>query len=420
MPKEEMRKNLSVYILKQYASEASRRELQILRLREFFAKVVLIRQSSGNNFPYADASTLLVRKPPNITGILNLIQLDQFKRRLDQLYFPSPTILYVKAAQRQLQAEIKKDFGRNRKVCLITPVPPHDLLVAGLYLKRKYPQIHWIVDWQDLWSYDEFYFSQVPKFMQNKVKVLEKEVFNTCDANVVTNDFAKTVLEEHHGISPKRIWVISHAYDRNGTNYPQNSVPQFKDGPIQIGFLGNLFKPPKVPGEEVLAALQYVKQSGIDLVFHIVGDKYLEKVTRKPVENFDWAVVHDFTTHDNSLRLVSNCDFLLVALADLPNSRAILHIKLPFYFMLGKLILALVPENSAVAEAIRHTGTGYVIHNPRTWGKSLVELFRRYKSDGSPLKRNQEAVDHYSWSIVSKQWLEVICRPVNRTENAWH
>jgi len=51
----------------------------------------------------------------------------------------------------------------------------------------------------------------------------------------------------------------------------------------------------------------------------------------------------------------------MLALSDSPNCNVILHSKLPHYLSLERPILALVPENSAVAEIVTETGTGYVI-----------------------------------------------------------
>lgn len=412
-----MNENLSVYVVVQYASESGRRTLQLLNLRQSVGKVVLVRQSRGSVFPYTDADTLLVDKYPNITGIFKWFGLHNLKKVMDRhLYFPSPTVLYVMPVQRRLEKEIRNDLDRKRDVCVITAVPPHELVLVGLYLKRKFSKINWIVDWQDLWSFDEAYFNRLSNHGRRRVKQLERRVFSTCDMNVVTNPYAKLVLQDQYKVPTSKIQAISHAYDHSDVkaiSAPGKSNTGRQNGPVKIGFLGGFLKPPKVPGKAVLDVLGRVRRHGPDVVLHIVGDKYLDKVSRKPVEGLEWVTVHGRTSHHESLRIVSDCDFLLLILSDSPNTRATLHMKLPFYFVLGKPILALVPEQSVVAEIIKETGTGYIIPINEGSGARLTKVLMEYNNHGSKLLRREGVIERFSWKNISKQWLQLIDRDSN-------
>ena len=75
---------------------------------------------------------------------------------------------------------------------------------------------------------------------------------------------------------------------------------------------------------------------------------------------------------------------------------------------MGKTILGIVPEHSAVAEIISKTGTGYVIPAGSDWTTSLQNVLNGTQKFNNSLTRNTVAINTYSWEITSKQWLKVL------------
>lgn len=397
-----------VYVVTRFLSQANRRVLKLLSLKGSFARMVLVCEKGAGT----DGSNMLsVSRWPNITGPLKWFGLERLKFHLNRfLYFPSPAVLYTQAAQKKLEQKIKNDLDYGQQICLMTMAPPQELVLIGLGIKQRFPAVRWVIDWQDLWSYDEYYFSHIPEFRQGRVRRLEKEALDTCDLNVVTNQFAHEILREKYEVSESKLRVISHAFDRGEID--GNLSGETQDGPriddsIKIGVLGNLFKPPKVPGERVVESVRVAKESGINVTLHIFGDK--EAIARFNGKCPEWLVLHGRTSHEESLRSVSRCDFFLLALADLPNSRIIMHAKLPHYLMLGKPILAMVPNGSMAEKIIKETGTGYIISTDEDWGKGLVRVLREFEQGASPLKRNEMEIERYSWGRISQEWVAAIC-----------
>ena len=153
-----------------------------------------------------------------------------------------------------------------------------------------------------------------------------------------------------------------------------------------------------------MAALDAARAAGSFSEFHIYGDKHLQQVNRAPLAGRPWAVFHPRMSHDESMEALSRCDWLLLTLADTPNTRATLHAKLPHYLALGKPILALVPGDSAVADVIRETGTGWILPDERAWAEGLIDLLASRPSNGSMPRRNEDAIRRYSWARVSSLW----------------
>jgi len=380
---------------------------RILSLRKSFEKMTIVTKTGT----CVDDENIVAGSYPNPLGLLRLMGLHKTKNVLERyLFFPSPHILYVWSARKKLKERIASDLRRGKRVCQLTCVPKHDISLVGLYLKINFPEIYWIVDWRDLWSYDEYYFERMPEIYRNRLLELENKILENCDMNVTTNAKAKTILENHYKVSPNRVISINHPFyrpdldERNASGERQSGSK--RDGYIKIGFLGNLFKLPKVPGQRVVEAIDKVIESGLNVELHIFGDgsELARKVSRQSRNG--WVVLHRRTGHRESLRKISECDFLLLTLSDSPNCHVIMHSKLPHYLLLRRPILAMVPEKSAIAEIIRETGSGYVIPAECDWGHGLKKVLQDYLNGKKLPERNNKAIEAYSWENISKQWMD--------------
>jgi glycosyltransferase involved in cell wall biosynthesis len=412
MPMNEVSTNSDkvVYVVAGQKKESiNQRVARILTLGKSFDKMMLVSPGNG----CFDNNNIAVKPLPNPTGIFRLMKLDKLKTSLDRyLYFPSRYILYVKAAQRILKKAISDDLKKGKRVCVLTELPPHDSVLVGLFFKRQFPDIYWLIDWRDLWSYDGNYFERIPDCYKNRVLKLEKEVLHSCDMNITTNLKAKEVLEKEYGVSSDRVVSINQHFCREDlgagfSNQDDDLVKDKKGTPVKIGFLGTLFKPPRVPGSRVLKAIDYVIDSGINVELHLYGGATEDGIKLIKGLRNDAVHVYERVSHVESLRRISQCRFLLLVLADLPTCKAVMSIKLPQYLLLGLPILAIVPEESAIADIIRKTGSGYVIPAGCDWSDGLKKVLQDYLNGKNLPERNNEAIEAYSWENISKQWMEV-------------
>lgn len=387
----------------------SERVKKILSLRDSYEKMVLVATGDMPD----DAENIFVKSIPNPTGLLRIIGLGKIKKKIDKyLFFPSAGILYVHRMKKKIEQSIKHDLDQGKKICLITSVPSHDTCLVGLYIKKKYPDIYWIVDWRDLWSFDENYFKRTPGIYRARLLKLEKEILNSCDMNVTTNSYAKEVLINHYHVPRQRVVSINQSFSRNdfiGDSFSNNnSFLDDKGREIKIGFLGTLFKPPRVPGKKVLEAMRRVRNSGINVKLHhygIIPVSVKRSHDREP--NGD-VIFYGSVQYKESLKRISQCDFLLLVLADLPNCKAVMNIKLPDYLLVNRPIIAIVPEPSAISDAIKKTNSGFVIPANQDWGAGLERLMREITEGADIPKRNEEEIDLYDWRNVSRQWIDLI------------
>lgn len=347
-----------------------------------------------------DHVPVLPRKNP--AALFRAIGLPAVAGLLDRmLWFPSRNVLYAQAVIRAIQQPIERRLHAGGQVTVMTCVPPHDVALVGLVLKRRFPEIRWIVDWQDLWTYDENYFWRVPAWYREKAKRLERDYLAEADVSVTTNEYARDVLIEQYGASPHRVIAVPHHYCEEDRPRHKRHARSSDDpaGAIRIGFLGTLYKPPRVPGPAIATALAGFRQQGLAVELHVYGDR------KAPAEALDGIFFHPWAPHRASLERISTCDQLLLLLADLPNCRAVMSIKLPHYMMLGLPIIAVVPEPSAVADIVRATGTGKVIASNENWVEALGHYLRSGKR---PRARNEAAIAQYAWPVIRRRWEDLL------------
>lgn len=401
--------NQVVYIVAG-ASDVNDRIQKIYSLSGQFHRMVLVSVGKHNSF---EGDLYRIKPCLNPVGVFRLFGLVRLKKIIDKiLYFPTYKALYAKAVKKKLCDVIAEDLKDGRDVCVITTVPPHDVCMVGLHLKSEFPQIRWIVDWRDLWSYDEVYLKRTSKLYRNRLLDVEKKILMGCDLNITTNDYAKSVLVNEYGVSPSVVLPINQSFHRDDLKSElaedYSSLINAGEAPIKIGFLGNIHKPPRVSGNKIIDAFKSVRDRGLDVELHIYGDS--SPVTKAKVESeCDWLKLHKKVAHRESLKNISSCDYLLLSLEDIPNSRAVMSLKLASYMLVRKPILAVVPGVSAVAEIVKRTGAGYVIPAEGDWVSGIEKILNE-NLDGGPFPiRNEEEIAQYDWENVSKRWMGAIC-----------
>lgn len=299
----------------------------------------------------------------------------------------------------------------NMSACLFV-CPPHDLLVCAKKMKKKYPDVRMVIDWQDLLSYDEYYFSKHPKWKKERMRRLEGDVLHAADMNVFTNYKAKNWVMRQFDVPPGKCFSIVHPFDKKElpsreVKYFNKKIPQRG---IKYGFLGGLFKDSKVPGEKFLSALKHVV-TRIDhkAVFHIWGTSYRVMEKRYPsIRGLrDHIFIHDFIPHEKALSELQRCDVLVLILGHVPNADVVMHAKLPHYLALGRPILAFVPENSFAKEIIDRTQKGYVVSDI-DWVKGFADFYKNFDKISPEADKNE--VDSFTLDKFVESWTAVLDR----------
>lgn len=357
----------------------------------------------------APGKTLQIQPHRNPLGIVRQMGFRRTARLLDSIvYVHNRHQLYVRRVVMSLSDRIREDIAAGRRVNVLVCVPPHALCLIGKQLKEAFPDVRWIMDWQDLWSSDETYFRRVFPVYRPLVRRLEREVVDRCDVNVTTNEYARRWLVDEFGVPTDRVIAIGHHADSRGSELPAWTPCEVRSRTApRLVFMGRLFKGAKVPGGTLLEAIKAVRETTqfrpeLHLYGH-QGSEFDEYSGREKRFGLEWHGVIDQSRVVCELR---KYDYLVLVLGDLPNSRLIMHMKLSEYLVAGPPILAVVPSDSAVADIVRKTGTGLIVPAERDWAEGLEGALKE-GAERLPV-RNPAEIQRFAWPFVAGQWRHVL------------
>jgi glycosyltransferase involved in cell wall biosynthesis len=391
-----------VYVITRFATDANQRNVQLLGVKLPNSRIQMVAQRGGSRL--GGPGILMIRQWPKPTAAIRFISRG-LERRLDAFCFrASPLMLYVWPAARFLRRSIREHFKAGDQVTLVTCVPPHDLLQIGLTLAREFRELRWVIDWQDLWSRDQYY-SNTDSQRLRRIQNTERAAATAANMNVVTNENAATTFQHVTGVKSGRVTAIPHAFSSVNIRNADLRLPSVS-GKIKLGFLGNLIKPPKVPGEALLEAVDKIVQMDVSLSLTVIGDKTLNARPEQFQRRFPWLNIVPRMPHAHAVRMLSDFDALVLLLADLPNCRDIMHAKLPFYLAAARPIIGIVPDRSICARIIRECDAGWVI-SPADIASRLVKIIELVRDGGCHCPNNAQ-IRRYAWSHVEPLWIQAL------------
>ena len=358
------------------------------------------------------ARNVVIKPAYNPFGLLRMLGLRRFADTLDKLaYFPSRARLYRPRVTRYLRKAIRLDLAAGRRVTLLTPAPPLDMPIVGLQLKREMPSIWWANDWNDLWTYDASYLRRTHRFYHARARRLENQLFRMADMNVTTNAHAREYIIGQAALREDQVMAIPHHIHPDDeqaagtTRTTRTTTTQQEPTDTRLVFMGGMFKPPKVRGDKFLDALAQLRKEGVDAKLHLYSTrKTLPARYEESKDEFGLVVESPIPTTD-AVATLGEYDYLLLLLEDLPNSKVIMHLKLPEYLIAGPPVIAVVPAGSAAESIITDTQTGYVLDSGSNWIEGLRCIL---SGEAQPVTRNEKEVETYLWRSVRLKWLDAL------------
>jgi len=394
--------NRSLYVVTCRNEGSDARAMAVASLGKAFDQCRFVHptRESGSENPWAVRPW---RNPLQLLELLGLAKLSHWLGRW--VFFPSPDVLFTHAVLPRLFDSIQRDIMGGLDVSVLLTAPPHASVTMVNQIKQRAPSVRVIVDWQDLWSYDESYFRRAPEPYRKHLLMMEQRAMDEADLNVTTNERARDLLVERHHLAPDKVVAIHHHFISLGES--RNKPDPSSNDTCRVGFLGNLFKPPKVRGDKIFALFdRLARQKKISL--ELIGDT-TGKAGNEPGKLTHPCVrFHDRLPTDEAVSKLASMDLLLLTLEDLPNCKIIMHGKLPAYLAAGVPIVALVPNDSFVADLIRETGVGFVLSNPDRWEEDFGTIIDRSLAGTLSFCPNPRAVGRYSWQYLQGLWMDAI------------
>ena len=319
-------------------------------------------------------------------------------RKIKQLLSPDAQILWYPFAVRRATKLIRR---RGIQTILVTAPPFSSFLIANT-LKRRFPELHLIVDIRDEWIeyiLKEFGFRDAD--MAARAAQIERATVESCDRIVNVSATSLQSIRSRYPEQPgEKFALIPNGYDP--ASFSAFQPRPHNTGRLVIAYVGTIYKPssPKA----FLDALDGLPQLCSAFETRFVG---------RVAEEFDRRIFDDrksllrftgFVPQKDAIRSMEEADILLLLWADRFNIPG----KLFEYLAAGKPILALCPSGSDVERIIQETASGWYAdtEDPIAIQRVLTDIHALQRK--FPQNRNWEAIRRYERPNLVAEYAQLI------------
>ena len=202
----------------------------------------------------------------------------------------------------------------------------------------------------------------------------------TADHVIANTDENMAYYLREFGIGAHRVSVIPNGYDPQ--DIPQQSADTRSRDVFEIGYMGNLSKQ-GLPWRLFLRALKLlVNEVGRDRI-RFVHCGFSSREVEENLRALDLesiVVRHGLIPHHQAMGLIASVHARVVLLGDNGHTKAQVPAKLYNYLIMNGQILAIAPEQGAVARILNETQMGDVV-SPWSTPEAIAAVLRGYYDD---------------------------------------
>lgn len=276
------------------------------------------------------------------------------RQSLRRLFIPDPQLLWVPGAVHAASQRIEQG-GID---ALMTTAPPYSVHVAGLWLKRRFPQLPWLMDLRDIWSENP----TIPDPLTYKLQAAwERACLRAADHVTTATDGQRGLILRSFDVPPTHISTITNGFDP--ADVPPIQSPPDR-APLRLTHVGSLVGNRAAATQGLFAALERLAAQGVtaaELEIRLVGvfDSEVYQWSQPLVERGIVQLV-PFMPYAQAVGEMTAAHVLLLITANDREGRLSHPNKLFEYFALGRPILALTPEGD-VARLVREADAGQAV-----------------------------------------------------------
>ena len=273
--------------------------------------------------------------------------------------------------------EARKILQKEKIDLIFSSSAPYTSHFIAMKLKKEF-NIPWVAEWRDPWSGNDFanyYYGKtlirpLRKLQKFLIKRGEKHILETADKTIVVSWHHRQQLCKLHGFKPEKIKVITNGY--NKADFKELKPRALYPDKLTIIFIGGIYLGYQ---EIILNFINAVNEADKNAEIIFIGPNtiQLQKINRRNLTRILYL------TKEKALAFASNSNFFL--LITLPSAKWVLMTELYDYLRLGKLILAIMPEDGDAAKIIREAKTGFILsYNPEKMKEQLKNIFEDWKN----------------------------------------
>jgi glycosyltransferase involved in cell wall biosynthesis len=324
-----------------------------------------------------------------------------------QALFPDPQILWQPAA---LGVLARRLAARRDDVVLVSGPPFSQFLLAPL---ARAGRVAVVLDYRDEWSTTrsayEMTRSRIARFAGDP---LEAALLRQAHAVVTaTDEFRENLLQRFRFLDADRVFTIPNGYDADDFAAP---LPSPAGDRFVVTYAGTVFSLTSARG--LMAALRLVHERSAEEA-RLLRVRFVGRIVDTELDAFDGTEALGvervgYVPHETVLHELAASHMTLCLLDDVPGTQRIYPAKIFELMRLGRPILTLAPEGSALARLAQAHGLGPVVHprDPGAIASALEFAVRAFRQRGNAPAtwRKTPGIERYDRRALAGEFAEIL------------
>lgn len=362
--------------------------------------------------PYG-AYKKITGKHTNVAVDVNVIKHESqkltFKEKLAEFirstfFIPDARMLWQLTARKVLRQII----SQHKIDAIYSSSPPYTCSLIAKWVKKR-TDLPWVAGFRDPWT--DFLTSpkrwSIPKMIDRR---LEKSVFQTAEAiECAWEGIIKDAINKYPELDISKFHHIPNGFD--SADFPKWN---YKRGDkFVLTYAGSMYgrRNPKTLLKAINVLLSHGKIDRNKLNLRFIG-----RFGQDIIEEFNASGLIDiieiipYLPHDESIKKLIESDALLLVVDDAKESSEIVPGKVYEYIGVRKPVLALGPEDSAIAKLLVETNCGKIAHQSDI--EKVAEIFLEYYTnwfyEKPIITPNDDEINKYERRVLTEKLAELL------------
>ncbi len=364
--------------------------------------------------PY-DVYRLFTGKKPGTAIDVNTIRKDDQKPGMREkiaeliratFFIPDARVGWLFSAKKAALELIKE----HNIQAIYSSSPPYTCSLIARYAHKK-TGLPWVAGFRDPWT--GFISSPKRWFLPAYIdRYFEKSVFSDADAvECAWEGIIKDAFGKYPDLDKSRFHHVPNGFDSN--DFPM--IPKVRTDKFTITYTGSLYGR-RNPSSLFAAIEKLISDNKVDpnkIHLRFVGRFGNEVEQMYDQASFSKSIERiSYVPHHKSIEYLFQSDALLLIVDESKESEEIVPGKVYEYIGTGKPLIAIAPNNSAIAKLMVETNGGLVAH--QTELEKIADIFYKYykawESDEMLIEPIADEVSKYERRNAAKQLAELLER----------
>ena len=351
-------------------------------------------------------------EPSEMEGILKI----PFKI-ISKIMIPDSARIWFEKSKKQALKVIQEN---NIKLIYTTSAPYSDHLL-GLYIKRKIPNIKWVVDFRDEWTNNPYTLDNPHNLIRTKIeKNMESQVLLEADYLITNTPVMRDNFIKNNNISGDNFYVIPNGYDEEDfLNMDLTKPNNEKFTMVYTGALYGRRKP-----DNFFNAIKNLKEKGTieknSLKVKLIGNYHKDKLQSQidSLNLTDDIEIVGYVPHNVCIKYQLSSDALVLIEGSGVGANAFYTGKIFEYMNTKRPVLAILPDGVA-KDLVIESKIGIVANtdNVLEIENIIKQYYEKWKKNSLIFEPDFNIIERFERKRLTKELANIFDRALKFTKS---